>query len=75
MNTKIYGDGIRETSTAGSGNNAWYLDTTYFASLNVPFFIRGGAYSGSSNAGLFYFNRHVGNSVFAHGFRLVLVAM
>ena len=75
MNTKIYGDGIRETSTAGSGNNAWYLDTTYFASLNVPFFIRGGAYSGSSNAGLFYFNRHVGNSVFAHGFRSVLVAM
>ena len=75
MNTKIYGDGIRETSTAGSGNNAWYSDTTCFASLNVPFFIRGGAYNGSSNAGLFYFNRHVGNSVFAHGFRSVLIAL
>ena len=74
-NTKIYGDAIRETSTAGTGSNAWYSDTSYFTGLNSPFFIRGGAYNNKSGAGLFYFNRHIGNSVYAHGFRSVLVSL
>ena len=35
-NTKIYGDGIRETSTAGTGKSSWYSDYSYFAGLFHP---------------------------------------
>ena len=74
-NTKIYGDGIRETSTAGTGKSSWYSDYSYFAGLNCPFFVRGGGYGHTSGAGLFYFSRTYGNSNYGNGFRSVLVSL
>ena len=74
-NTKIYGDGIRETSTAGTGTTSWYSDYSYFAGLDHPFFIRGGGYGGTSGAGLFSFGRSNGFSGYPNGFRSVLVSL
>ena len=74
-NTKIYGDGIRETSTAGTGTTSWYSDYSYFAGLYNPFFIRGGTYGNTSGAGLFSFTRPNGGSGCYNGFRSVLVSL
>ena len=74
-NTKIYGDGIRETSTAGTEKSAWYSDYSYFASLIYPFFARGGYYGNTSYAGLFCFLHHGGDSYYTSGFRSVLVSL
>ena len=74
VNTKIYGDAIRETSTAGLGQTSWYSDYSCFAGLYYPFFKRGGCYWDRSGAGLFYFGRDDGGSVYNNGFRSVLVA-
>ena len=72
-NTK-YGDAIKETSTAGTGNTSWNGDYSYFAGLYNPFFIRGGSCWGRSGAGLFCFHRDGGNGGYDSGFRSVLVA-
>ena len=72
-NTK-YGDAIKETSTAGTGNTSWNGDYSYFAGLCIPFFVRGGGCWDRSRAGLFYFLRHDGISNYHTGFRSVLVA-
>ena len=72
-NTK-YGDAIKETSTAGTGNTSWNGDHSYFAGLYGPFFGRGGDYWDRSGAGLFYFARNGGVSHYVCGFRSVLVA-
>ena len=74
-NTKIYGDGIRETSTAGTGTTSWYSDYSYFAGLVSPFFVRGGGYGNTSGAGLFCFGRRYGDSSYGTGFRSVLVSL
>ncbi|MFR0823516.1 MAG: hypothetical protein ACLSHH_07945 [Clostridia bacterium] len=71
-NTLIYGDGIRETSTAGTGSSSWYGDYSYYPGLYDPFSFRGGALWNGSDAGLFYFYRFSGNSRFNNGFRAVL---
>ena len=73
-NTKIYGDGIRETSTAGTGKTSWYTDYSYFPAVNDPFSERGGNFWDGEGAGLFYFGRNNGGSVYGGGFRSVLVA-
>ena len=73
-NKKIYGDGIRETSTAGTGKNSWYTDYSYFPAVYSPFSLRGGNLWDGEGAGLFFFNRNYGNSDFNNGFRSVLVA-
>ena len=73
-NTKIYGDAIRETSSAGLGQTSWYSDYSYFVGAYGPFFTRGGHAWDRSGAGLFYFYRNRGNSVYYSGFRSVLVA-
>ena len=52
-NKKIYGDGIRETSTAGTGKNSWYTDYSYFPAVDAPFSERGGLYWDGEGAGLF----------------------
>ena len=74
-NTKIYGDGIRETSTAGTGTTSWNSDSSYFAGLYGPFFVRGGLYGNTSGAGLFCFIRPTGSSIYGNGFRSVLVSL
>ena len=72
-NTLIYGDAIRETSTAGTGNNSWYDDASHFPGLYSPFSIRGGRYLYGSAAGLFFFSRVNGVSIYSSGFRAVVV--
>ena len=72
-NTK-YGDAIKETSTAGTGNTSWNGDYSYFAGLYSPFFGRGGYSWDRSGAGLFFFARNDGLSRYGNGFRSVLVA-
>ena len=72
-NTKIYGDGIRETSTAGTGKTSWYGDYSYFPAINNPFSIRGGRFWEGDDTGLFFFTRNSGRSDFTLGFRSVLV--
>ena len=72
-NTK-YGDAIKETSTAGTGNTSWNGDCSYFAGLYDPFFRRGGGCWDRSGAGLFSFVRADGGSHYNSGFRSVLVA-
>ena len=72
-NTK-YGDAIKETSTAGTGQTSWHSDYSYFAGLYYPFFVRGGLFWDRSGAGLFCFSRNAGNSHYGNGFRSVLVA-
>ena len=74
VNTKIYGDAIRETSTEGVGQNSWYSDYSYFVGYDTPFFVRGGGLWYRSDAGLFCFTRTDGNSLYSDGFRAVLVA-
>ena len=71
-NTLIYGDGIRETSTAGTGNSSWYGDSSSYPGLDYPFSIRGGYLWNGSTAGLFCFSRGNGGSSFDGGFRAVL---
>ena len=74
VNTKIYGDAIRETSTAGIEQSSWYSDYSYFAGYGSPFFKRGGYLWYSTGAGLFSFHRPNGSSDYHSGFRAVLVA-
>ena len=73
-NTKIYGDGIRETSTAGTGKTSWHTDYSCFPAVGGPFSLRGGNLWDGEGAGLFYFYRNSGGSDFDNGFRSVLVA-
>ena len=71
-NTLIYGDGIKETSTTGIGNTAWHNDYTFYPGLFFPFTVRGGAFWSNSFAGVFAFERSVGDSLCDYGFRAVL---
>ena len=73
-NTKIYGDGIRETSTAGTGKTSWYTDYSYFPAMVSPFSERGGILWNDEGAGLFCFDRDTGGNYYNGGFRSVLVA-
>ena len=73
-NTRIYGDGIRETSTSGTGKTSWYGDYSYFPAISNPFSSRGGTYWDTDGAGMFYLHHYYGDSYFGVGFRSVLVA-
>ena len=73
VNTKIYGDAIRETSTAGTGNTSWYNDYSNFPGLGIPFSLRGAPLWDGSGAGLFSFIRVSGYSSYDVGFRAALV--
>ena len=72
-NTKIYGDGIRETSTVGTGKTSWYEDYSHFLAEGGPFSIRGGDYCDTNGTGLFSFYRIAGHIEYRDGFRSVLV--
>ena len=73
-NTKIYGDAIRETSTAGLGQTSWHDDYSSFVGAHGPFFVRSGFCWYTSGVGLFCFYRNDGYSAYDSGFRSVLVA-
>ena len=73
-NTQINGDGICETSTAGTGKTSWYGDFSYFPAMGDTFCSRGGMYWDVAGTGLFFFSCHNGYSYFHSGIRSVLVA-
>lgn len=73
LNTKIYGDGIRETSKIGIGDNSWEQKYSIYAGLNGPFIGKGGAFWYSSHAGRLCFTRGDGKSSYSIGFRPVVV--
>lgn len=72
---KVFGDGIIETSTAGSETKSWHTAYSYFVGLagsyGCPFFLRGGIYFDPS-AGSFNFYYNDGNSNSGDGFRVCL---
>ena len=81
-NTKIYGDAVRETTSANAGtsNSGWYTsswnsDYSYFPALGIPFFKRGGDLWAGTGAGAFAFSRIDGNSGYISGLRAVLVGV
>ncbi len=73
-NILIYGDAIRETSTEGNLNTAWYNNNSNYPALHYPFVFRGGGFWNAQDAGLFAFARRTGASAYYDGFRAVLVA-
>lgn len=74
-NTQIYGDGICETSTGGTGKTSWYTDYSYFPAVGALFSAHSGFLWGGEGTGLFCFYRNYGNSDYDNGFRSVLVAL
>ena len=70
--TGHYGDAVWETSSSYSGSGSWYSDYSSFPYSGSPFFLRGGGYDGTSNAGVFYFGNNTGNSSSNSSFRVVL---
>ena len=72
-NSPRFGDAVLETSSRSSGSTSWFSDSSYFVNSNYPVFVRGGDDFNGSNAGLFYFNNHNGNSYNNYGFRPVCV--
>ena len=81
-NIKIYGDAVRETTSANAGtsNSGWYTsswnsDYSYFPALYYPFFSRGGSLWYGTLAGAFAFSRSDGHSYYFDGFRAVLVGV
>ena len=73
---KVFGDGIIETSTAGSGITSWHSANSVFVGLNngvnYPFDKRGGGYN-STYAGSFIFNGSDGGNGYSYyGFRVCL---
>ena len=71
-NSNRYGDALWETSNGANGQYSWNNDYSYFPYLSHPFFLRGGDFSGSSSAGLFYFYNAPGATSYYYGFRPVL---
>ena len=74
-NKEIYGDAVRETSTAGVGATSWDNDYSCFPALGDPFFVRGGVCWSGYRAGLLAFYRNSGSSSYNFGFRPVLVVL
>ena len=73
LNTKIYGDAIREISQDGAGSTGWHGDYSNYPQSNHPFFGRGGVFSDSGSAGSVAFTVTNGGCHFRSGFRCVLI--
>jgi len=61
-----YGHALSETS-------GWYSDLESFVNSSNPWFLRGGGFNSTSNAGVFSFNSSTGNGNSNRSFRVVLV--
>ena len=76
-NKNIYGDAVYETSSGDVGNG-WNSDYSYMPYSDIPWFLRGGLYGNSSNAGLFNFNNTSGDANGSAGpassFRLIVMS-
>lgn len=73
-NSSVYGDAIWETSANGAGDTtlSWNSDYSYFATGSYSFILRGGAYSGGANIGIFGYSRDVKSGGAYFGFRVVI---
>jgi len=60
-----YGHALSETS-------GWYSDSASFVDSSYPWFIRGGYYSNTSTAGVFYFNSGNGAASAGGSFRVII---
>ena len=69
---KVFGDGICETSTAGSNYKSWHSASSLFVYTLLPFFERGGDYN-STVASSLYFIHIDGNADNSRGSRVVCV--
>lgn len=67
-----FGDAMLETSSAGTGNTSWLNDSSVFPCSYQEFICRGGAYSSSSEAGIFNFYNSDGIPSEYMGFRVTL---
>ena len=75
-NAGVYGDAVWETSNGYSNSSdSWYADRSDIPNTSNPFFIRGGNFSDTTNAGVFYFNCDYGSWNSVVSFRPVLVAL
>lgn len=70
---KIYGDAVRETSTAGTGDTSWQNNKSNFGGLYFPFMVRDGSLWDGLHSGRFYFTHNSGDSTFNNGFRPVVI--
>ena len=68
---KIFGDGICETSTEGTGQTSWHSACSNFVNSSIPFFLRGGA--DLTFTGSFDFNCNNGDANYGRGSRVVCV--
>ena len=69
---KHYGDAVYETSSASSGQDSWYKDSSYFPWTSDPFFVRGGRSAIASGAGVFATSSTAGEAGIYFGFRVVV---
>ena len=71
-----YGDAVYETCAETIDTNtyasSWYSDYSSFPSSSYPFFERGGGYSSTTGAGVFFFGGNVGGDNSSLGFRVVV---
>ena len=67
------GDAIYETSINGFGSTSWNINSSFYVQQDIPFFVRGGAYTGETSAGLFNYNGASGQADASDSFRVVLV--
>ena len=75
-NASKYGDAVYETSSEYEmSSGSWYADCSYFSYSNFPFFIRGGLYSNTTYAGVFYFLDNSGSDNIYGSFRPVLALL
>ena len=71
-NSQKYGDAIYETSSHwNSISGSWNSDYSNFPYLTNPFFIRGGNFINSPDAGVFAFVHTTGGGSRTYGFRAV----
>ena len=72
--TKYYNiyTGSSYTGHALTETSGWYSDYAYFVNSSYPWFERGGGYSRSADAGVFYFNLSNGSSYGNGSSRLVI---
>ena len=73
LNTKIFGDAIRETSKSGTGATSWSNDISQYTAGTYNVFEHGGSYLYKNNSGIFNYRRTHGGSSYANGFRVVLI--
>ena len=80
INTKIYGDAVRETASSNAGTlnsdwntSSWNSDYSNFPKNTEVFFVRGGSYFDTTSAGAFAFGCTHSTSDFSMGLRAVVV--